>query len=866
MPKPTFSSQVLLASALLATCSVLTPPADAATAPGHVGHAVKAPSPAALARARARQGRMLAHHRPAPSFANAAATTFTVDTTEDSGLATPGATACVDTASGSCSLRAAVEAADDLTTPVRIVLASGTYTLTTAEQLAVTNPAGVSIVGAGAGRTTIAGAGSRVLYAGAPSGSPAPLLYLTDVTVTGGTSDQGAGIYLDPGAADGGGATLVLDGVDVTANTASDAGGGVYAGDGSALYARATRIVGNAAPHGGGLRTDWSDVNLSSVRVTGNHTLAGVSGAGGGWLNTYGLIRMKNGAISHNAAGDVLDQGVGGGLSDTLGNIRLTDVDVDRDSAEGGGAGGGLWLERDLVEVRGGTMAANLATGPGARGGAVYTSLGTQLHLHGVTMVGNLVQAPDSAAYGGTLYLFGQALGNQVTIDGGSSITHSNAAAVYALTAAGHLDLAIAGSVLAANVDALANGPDGQACGGAICAVGDPDGTLALSVTESQLAHNVSFTDAGQGSGALSVVAEQGSSATVALQHDVFGHNRALGDGLGGAVGVTNADGESPISVRSSGNTFEHNRAGSATAPGHGGAVGISSYTVLSDRGSTLRHNHAVGDGGQGGAVYASGQQTSSFADTTFTHNTAGPPSGGTGYGGAVYAVDTGTAFTGVTMAHNRAATFGGGLATAGFATSVEKSTVSGNRAGGDGSDGSGGGIYAVGGALELGNSTVTDNVASGDGLGGGIDASGQSLALRYTTISGNIARHGAGIVAATRNGNLVGSILSANLSSPDGSERDCGVPPGAALHSLGGNVLGSTTCVTATVPSDRVSRHPGLEPLRDNGGATGTMALRPSSPAVGIGILQCPTTDQRGRHRPSHHCDAGAFELRARG
>ena len=59
-----------------------------------------------------------------------------------------------------------------------------------------------------------------------------------------------------------------------------------------------------------------------------------------------------------------------------------------------------------------------------------------------------------------------------------------------------------------------------------------------------------------------------------------------------------------------------------------------------------------------------------------------------------------------------------------------------------------------------------------------------------------------------------------------------------------------------------QVTRHPRLTKLRDNGGPTETMALTPRSPAIGRGTFQCPATDQRGRHRPATHCDAGAFEL----
>jgi hypothetical protein len=93
--------------------------------------------------------------------------------------------------------------------------------------------------------------------------------------------------------------------------------------------------------------------------------------------------------------------------------------------------------------------------------------------------------------------------------------------------------------------------------------------------------------------------------------------------------------------------------------------------------------------------------------------------------------------------------------------------------------------------------------------------------------------------------------------------EQDCsGVGhPAFRMSSLGGNVVGQSSCLTAVQGSDAVSRTPRLGPLLDNGGPTRTMALSASSPAVGRADLQIPTTDQRGRARPLHHADAGAYQ-----
>ena len=89
----------------------------------------------------------------APALTPASAT-FVVNTTNDTGLASGDSTSCADS-DGNCSLRAAVEAADNLgnqATPqaVTITVPAGTYTLTSAQggEIYVENPAGVTVNGA----------------------------------------------------------------------------------------------------------------------------------------------------------------------------------------------------------------------------------------------------------------------------------------------------------------------------------------------------------------------------------------------------------------------------------------------------------------------------------------------------------------------------------------------------------------------------------------------------------------------------------------------------------------------------------------------------------------------------------------------
>lgn len=813
-----------------------------------------------LAAVRGRQHQLVADHRATPTFAKSASTTFTVNTTEDSGLADAGGTTCVDAATGKCSLRAAVQAANNRDTAVRVVLAAKTYVLTTGTHLVVDDPAGISVVGKGATKTTIQGAGSRLFYVEGTTGPP--LLFLTGLTLTGGTADRGGAIYA--GYANTG-STLVFDGVVVTGNTATSGGGGLYVDDWGTVYARSTKFTGNTASYGGGVFTYWADVNLVKTTITGNEVV-GNGASGGGLYTEYGVLRMTGGSISNNTAGTPGVPGAGGGWYDRYGNVVLTGVHIDGNTADGGGLGAGAYLDYDVVDINRGTISRNDALGAGSDGGGIYTDSGVTLGLHGVTMKADSVASPSATAVGGgAIYSYGNYYGNQIVIDSHTAITGANGSAIYADLSDGHLDLAVADSTLSGNDDESQNGIPGTGCGGAICANVHANGAFHLTMTGSKVTAN-SSVGAG-GGGAVSVFARTKGSATVSLRGNRFEGNRTGPNGYGGALLLWSDGSGSPISAQLASNKFLGNRAGTAASHGFGGAVAVHSYSALADKGSTFSGNRAVGDGAYGGAVYNDSGQSQRFVGTTFTGNAAG---GATGYGGAVYSDNSaGDAFTRVTMAGNKAATGGGGFYgdSGAYSVSFESSTVSGNTAGTSANEGTGGGIYFGDALAVLENSTVTGNKAvSGggkDGAGGGIWSSGSRLGVRYSTVSGNLAAVGGGIYADAYGGTLLSSIVSDNHTKAGGPEQDCLTDSSlSALHSLGGNVLGQADCVTSTQSTDKVTTKPGLGPLKANGGPTKTMALSAKSPAVGRASFLVPGTDQRGKPRPSKHADAGAFEL----
>lgn len=878
-PAAGLATSALLAAAL----AVTTPAANAAAVPAatrsattttasHRPPGVQRLSASRLADLRSRQRAMLARPGPAPTLARSAAASgsqvqrLTVTTSDDTPLADPLGTRCLD-ASNQCSLRAAVQTANNRRTPVRIVLAEATYTLSTNQPLEVTNPAGTSIVGTGSAHTTISGTPTTgVFVEDQPAAdTPGPTLYVTGLTVTGGHATAGGAFHLPGGLT---GSALVLDAVAVTGNSSQQYGGALYAVNGADVYARDTSFTDNVAQDGGALDTENDIVDFDNVTLTGNHSPAGTSGQGGAWWSQYAVIRMKGGTVSGNTAGDTGQAGFGGGLLLLYDNVALSDVRLDHNHAAGQGGRGAVYTYYGQLQVTGGTISHNRADGSGGRGGGLFADDGSQVELHGVTMRGDVVDdAVTAAKGGGAIYAFGYTSGTSVLVDQRSVVSGANGSAVYAYANLGRVDVRVDHSRISGSSDASLNGFNGRGCGGALCVVADTSSATGLTLSHDVVEDNSSTQEGGPG--AVSLYANAASSSRLHVLGSTFSGNIAAGGGYGGALGVYGSGNRTPAWVRTESDTFTGNLAGTAASAGRGGAISVEGLTTFADRGSVFTRNVARGDGGQGGAVYDDGQLTSRFDGSTFTRNAAGPGTAG-GFGGAVSVNDQGgTTFTGVTLNRNHSATYGGGIYSDSVnqTLSVERSTISGNAVGNSLTPGQGGGIYVTSASTSVENSTITGNRAVSDsggdpGQGGGLYTNGYATDLRYTTLTQNTASQGGAIFTNGAGATLLGSIVSAN-HTPAGAEQDCWTSgPAARSQSLGGNVLGQAGCVVATTAPDAITKKPGLGALKDHGGTTRTMALTATSPAVGLATYLCPDTDQRGRTRPATHCDAGAFEL----
>jgi hypothetical protein len=149
----------------------------------------------------------------------------------------------------------------------------------------------VSLIGAGAGQTTISGGGSVVTVA---------ILHqvtISGVTITGGSAELGGGIL-------NGGGTLTLRDTTISGNSASE-GGGIF--NVGSLTLKDSTVSGNGAVFGGGI-SNQGTLTLKDSNVTGNQ-----AGSGGGILNN-GVATLKESAVWSNTAtidgGGILNYGI----------------------------------------------------------------------------------------------------------------------------------------------------------------------------------------------------------------------------------------------------------------------------------------------------------------------------------------------------------------------------------------------------------------------------------------------------------------------------------------------------------------------------------------------------------------------------
>jgi len=323
--------------------------------------------------------------------------------------------------------------------------------------------------------------------------------------------------------------------------------------------------------------------------------------------------------------------------------------------------------------------------------------------------------------------------------------------------------------------------------------------TILLTNGELQITANTTLTITGPGAAQLSISGNQTSrifditnpAANVAISGLTLSNGfngSVVGGGVGG--GAIFNDGTLTITSSTISGSVENQTGGGAIANNSGtvkvygstlsgntdtahslvGPVGIGGGAIYSTGTVDLYNSTITGNKcgafdayGGGGGIYEKGG-TLNLTGCTLTGNVADNGSG-EGYGGAIYSKQGSTTVTNCTIgtvAQGNTARAGGGLSNSGGSLTVTNSTVSGNTAE------FGGGILSSG-PLTVTGSTISYN--TGTLVGGGIEiGSSAAVTISNSTVSNNRGGYGGGIEASGgATISISGSIIANNSATGNG-------------------------------------------------------------------------------------------------
>ena len=338
------------------------------------------------------------------------------------------------------------------------------------------------------------------------------------------------------------------------------------------------------------------------------------------------------------------------------------------------------------------------------------------------------------------------------------------------------------------------------------------------------------------------------------------------------------------------------------------GGAGIRAQTDLSTARirieDSLIENNSEGFFGGGGVMIA-GATSAIIERTTIRNN-----SSATSIGGGILLTASGSASViRDSVIEGNSGTFGGGIyystptGTGGGALLIERTTIDSNTSTGDNGEqfapADGGGVFVWNRTLTIRDSTISNNVADSGtpfpdpASGGGLAIQASTVTVQNSTISGNEAGlNGGGVAIHNGNGRQVRFLFATiadNVAGGEGggiyrdaagdlpwlgntivatnsasSAPDFSGALGDFSFNLIGDATGSTGANSSLIGTTANPVDPVIGPLSNNGGATETHELLPTSPAIdAVGATNFPlTTDQRGVPRPQgNQRDIGAFE-----
>ena len=791
--------------------------------------------------------------------------TLTVNDIGDGSDATPGDGICA-TSGGTCTLRAAIQEVNALTSCGTIAISitsTGTITLTSALP-AIDHD--LSITGAGANSLSVSGAnlyrpftinsGKTVAISaltvtnGYNSGQAGAIqnfgtLTMTNCTVKSSSAPQGGGVQND--------GVLTMTGCTINSNTSAGAGAGF------AMYGTTTTLVnctvsGNTASGtGGGFLVGSGTLNLTNCTVTNN------TATDGGAMNLSGSTHvLKNSIIAGNVATNTSNENIAGSVSASSSYNLI-----------GAGGVGGLTngtnnnqvgisnIYLDVLADNGGTTQTHalLANSPALDKGASVAGLITdqrgQVRAHDISSI--------AAASGGDNSDIGayEAIPtcNTVTLSP-SSLPNGTAGVNYtqSITATGgtapYTYSITSGSVpagLTLQSDGTWSGlPTGAGTSNftvtAVYGLGC-SGSQAYTLTINGCSNARTFTvnDLGDGADANpgdNNCATAGGTCTLrAAMQEVMASGacaNTINFSVAGMINIATAlpDITLPLTINGGSNGIIISRSGGTAFPifkVNSGVVALNKLTISN------------GSGVEGGGVYNAANLT--LTDCVISGNTTTGARPLTGGGAGVFNASTGSLTLNRCAVVNNIATgqagvgasgsggggggLGGGILNNGGTVSITNTTFSGNQAVGGaggiggsgcciGTGGSGGGNGGVGGSPLAPSLPTAGNFGGGGGGGGN----------GYNGAAGGRFGGGGGGGQAAGSGTSGGAAGFLGGGGGAGSSSVSRNGAGGGGGGVGGAIFqngGSTTIVNATIVNNTAT-----------GGAGGTSSNGPSNGGAG--------------------------------
>jgi len=642
---------------------------------------------------------------------------------------------------------------------------------------------------------------------------------------------------------------------------------GVYVNS-SSVTASLNRFIikngfSNSGDDGGGVSNYMGNLTITNSSIQNNSA----SNGGGGVSNYSGSLTLNNTTFSNNNAY------VGGGIYNSMnGNVTINNVTVSNNSASSDSAssGGGIYTSGGSVSLKNSILADNTATNSGAN------CYGT-LISNGNNIISNTLDCSISATSGdkfNTNPMLGTFLpvqGYQPLMLGSPAINAGNPAICLPTDQRGAprvgtcdigaYEYTTPGAVVSLFID---SGSEQRIA--PLLAFAKPLKVVALDSQGSPVA-NVNVTFTAPASGVSGIFANTGTNSSSALtdRSGIATTSTLTANGQFGTYVVSAAVSNLPSVYFNLANVAWY------VSPS-----GNDSNSCSVPASPCLTINGAIAKATAGGMLYvATGTYTGMGTEVALI-NKSTILSGGWN---STFTLQN--SFSTIDAQNVRRGIY---VNSSGTAVGLDHFNIMNGRAtsssgGGIYNDGSlvitysaifnnsapayfGGGIYNTNKSnLALNNTTVSNNSAT---TGGGIANDG-NLTLNNTTVSSNSASSfGGGIYTSGGNLSLKNSIVAGNIAS---SGSDCH----GSITSNGHNLIGKNSfpyCNFISTTNDKVGTsdhpiNPRLAPLQDNGGSTFTHALIAGSPAIDAGNpITCLATDQRGIARPvGSKCDIGAYE-----